>query len=369
MALQAMGVINSTSRNSTIDLFRAIAILGVVIFHFNNYLPYGYLGVDLFFVISGFLVSGLLVKPYHEDKKIRFWNFFLQRGFKIWPSYLAFLLLGNFVLYLIFKDSDPSQFMYFGELKKYILFYKNFSMEPVHMAFDQAWSLCVEEHFYIVFPIAIIILQRMQADKKLLFTLACMGIFGGIVFKLASFYFSNSGDTAFKTYNRMDGLAWGVLLHLVIHQGVKWMQAIRSIWFIVAGALFFILMMIVELNTSSLFFHKVVVLSVTPFCFFLLILGLYRYKLSVGSPLQFVAYYSYNWYLWHPFVLVLIQHYFGLSLSTFLLYLVGSFLVAMLFTVTVEEPFLQLRRRVMGKVKSGVKSSMPNELGEVMKTQ
>ena len=62
--LESIKILRSANRNSTIDVFRAVAIIIVVIYHYGELIPFGYIGVDLFFVISGLLVGGLLTKAF-----------------------------------------------------------------------------------------------------------------------------------------------------------------------------------------------------------------------------------------------------------------------------------------------------------------
>jgi peptidoglycan/LPS O-acetylase OafA/YrhL len=85
---------NTLKKIDACDYWRAGAIISVVLFH-AGCLPYGYLGVDLFFVLSGFLVSQSLLKQIQENGAIKFMPFFISRAFKIWPMYFSFLLLGN----------------------------------------------------------------------------------------------------------------------------------------------------------------------------------------------------------------------------------------------------------------------------------
>src|SRR6478609_13300 len=85
--LQSLRTLSSPERNSAVDVFRAVAIIAVALYHFKEILPLGYIGVDLFFVISGLLVGGILTRSFARGERINFPKFFLQRGFKIWPSY------------------------------------------------------------------------------------------------------------------------------------------------------------------------------------------------------------------------------------------------------------------------------------------
>ncbi|MBC7829708.1 MAG: acyltransferase [Chitinophagaceae bacterium] len=369
MRLQSLKILGLDSRNSAIDVMRAVAILGVVIFHFNNSLPYGYLGVDLFFVISGFLVSGLLTRKFIDNERINFWQFFVQRGFKILPSYFAFLLIGNVLAFYLYRHSDPSQLMETSEWTKYIFFYKNFSMAPLHSTFDQAWSLCVEEHFYLALPITFIILQVSGAGKKQLFLLTSMAIVAGIIFKNLSFFFSHSGDTAFKTYNRMDGLAWGMLLNLVITYYPDFLKRIRKpLYVFFSGLCLFAVMILVDVKLDSVFFHKVVLLSAAPFLFFLMLLGIFSYNFSRLLPLRFIAYYSYNWYLWHAVVGLAIMRYFGTGLVGFAIYILITFSIAILFTIVIEEPFLKLRKKLFRPFSRTTTPEMQIDLSAPAKT-
>lgn len=114
LKLNALKILNNPDRNSSVDFFRGIAIISVVIFHYNNLFPLGNLGVDLFFVISGLLVGGLLNKSLKAEKRINFFRFFLQRGFKIWPSYYAFILIGSLIAFLFYHKTDPGQIILSG---------------------------------------------------------------------------------------------------------------------------------------------------------------------------------------------------------------------------------------------------------------
>lgn len=82
MNLRSFEVLRANTRIPSVDVFRAFAILPVVIYHFNKSLPYGYLGVDLFFVISGLLVGSILIKKFKRNEKISFPGSFYKEGLR-----------------------------------------------------------------------------------------------------------------------------------------------------------------------------------------------------------------------------------------------------------------------------------------------
>lgn len=341
--LKSLQLIESGQRNSTIDIFRAIAIISVVLFHFNNFLPYGHVGVDLFFVISGLLIGGLLIHDIGEGKQIRFFRFILQRGFKIWPSYYSFIIVGNIAAYFLLSTIAPDQYIPLWDIKRYIFFYQNYTGQPFHWSFDHVWSLCVEEHFYIMLPILFIVIQRSYNDRRVLLSAVCLVIVAGILFKYLALIYTNSKDTYSGTHNRIDALAWGVLLSIIINFYPELMKRISF----VIGLLLFIAAMWMEINLESVIYHKVIFHSFLPICFFLMISGLYDFDFSRLKWLRLIAYYSYNWYLWHPIFAIGINYLFGNTITGLLVYAVASFVTAIIFTVIVEEPFLEMRKKVI----------------------
>jgi peptidoglycan/LPS O-acetylase OafA/YrhL len=353
MKLKSLDVIGSGSRISSVDVFRGFAILPVVIYHFNQFLPYGELGVDLFFVISGLLVGSILVRKFKRNDRISFWQFILQRGFKIWPSYYCFLVVGSLLAYLFYSHDKPEYIIGGGrDIMRYIFFYQNYTGLPFHWPFDHIWSLCVEEHFYILLPALIIIIKGLFSNNRRFLILSVAGLIAaGIVFKVLSIYFTNSKDTYSGTHNRIDALGWGVLLGILVTyyedywKKIKW----RSMLFI-AGVILFAAHIFILIYWKNIFFEKVIFRSVIPFCFFLMLLGLYYHDFTKWKPIRFVAYYSYNWYLWHPIFVWIIGKYVGINVMGLIVYMIVSFLTAMLFTILIEEKFLSIRETVMNRI-------------------
>lgn len=161
-----------------INGLRAIAIIGVVLFHFNNeWLSGGFSGVDVFFVISGFLMTSIIFRGL-ESNSFSLFKFYVDRANRIIPA-LAFLCLVLFVFgwfYLAPIDYKP--------LGKHILSSMEFSSNHTYLNesgyFDKVayskwllhtWSLSVEWQFYILFPVILIVLKkslRLETLKKLL---------------------------------------------------------------------------------------------------------------------------------------------------------------------------------------------------------
>ncbi|MGZ6554893.1 MAG: acyltransferase family protein, partial [Bacteroidia bacterium] len=203
--------INDPGRISSIDFFRSLAIIAVVIFHFNSCLPLGCIGVDMFFIISGVLIGGILTREFKQGKKINFVKFFMQRAFKILPSYYAFLIIGTLIALLLYHNTHSDQIIHYRDCLRYLFFYENYTGVPHHWSFSHLWSLCVEEHFYIFLPVLFIIIQMMPGNQlRILFICVIAIIILGIAFKFISFYYTNGHDTYSATHNRIDAFAWGV---------------------------------------------------------------------------------------------------------------------------------------------------------------
>ncbi len=331
------------------DVFRALAVLSVVIYHFT-YLPYGYLGVDLFFVISGLLVGSILIRQYKEKEKISFSRFVLRRGFKIWPSYFFFLLAGTLFVYLVYRNDRPNyQIEGLVDWLRYIFFYRNYNDVPYHWVFDHSWTLCIEEHFYIILPVLFLIIQAMIPGNFRILLWSIIGLIAvGMIVKIAGYEnrWIRSSHTA--THSRIDALGWGVLLGaLITYHGEKlkkwkWLPVL-----FIAGLLLFSAGLLIHAKAEADFFNVAIFPGFIPFCFSLMIAGLYFIDFSGWKTVRFISYYSYNWYLWHPMLIWLVIRNFGKGAVGLLLFLVISFLTAMVFTILIEEKFLSIRETVL----------------------
>lgn len=354
MNLKVFATLNNPNRISSVDIFRCIAIIWVVILHFHYPASLGFLGVDLFFVISGLLVGGLLTKELAAGKKINFFKFFLQRGFKIWPSYYSFLFFGSILAFCFYHNSNPDQIIPLWDIKRYLFFYQNYTGEPFHWSFDHVWSLCVEEHFYIILPVLFILIQSFVNHKhqvKVLFVFVILTIVAGVIFKFCSYYLTHSKDTYSGTHNRIDALAWGVLLNLIITYNEDKLKSLRFKFLaFFSGAVIFIITIYTYTHYQNILFSKIYFHSIIPFSFFLMLAGLYFVDLSRLKIMRFIAYYSYNWYLWHPVFVIYIETHIENKITGLIIYLLITFMMGFVSTVLIEEFFLQKRKKIIDKL-------------------
>lgn len=152
-----------------LDFVRALAIAWVMLYHASNFglasqdnwvVRFGWLGVDLFFVLSGFLIAGQLLRPWARGLQPDYPRFFARRLLRTLPAYLAIVAL--YFLVPAVRDRTDIQ-----PLWKFLTFTQNFGLSPnPSKALSQAWSLCVEEQFYLIFPLVVALLARRPNAGK-----------------------------------------------------------------------------------------------------------------------------------------------------------------------------------------------------------
>lgn len=200
-----------------LDGLRGIAILLVVFFHnfgFTNYFFFGWLGVDLFFVLSGFLITDILIRGINGRSFLK--SFYIKRVLRIFPVY--------FLLLIIFLIVLPNLSTYTGNLKYYTdnqiwlwTYLQNwlYIFKPIERSnvLLHLWSLAVEEQYYIIWPFVILIFRK----PKLLLTFSLSLLLGIILLRLIVWIQHIEGLQYFSwyTFTRIDGLCIGSALALV----------------------------------------------------------------------------------------------------------------------------------------------------------
>src|SRR5690349_5960524 len=221
-------------RQPGLDLLRALAIILVVIYHagiMGSPLPgrihrWGWIGVDLFFVLSGYLIGGQLLAPLARGERISLRRFFARRALRIMPAYLVVLAI-YFLLPSWREYPDMAQ-----PLWKFLLSIQNIALHG-GTAFSHAWSLAVEDQFYLVLPL---ILLFASQSPRAAWAIPCMIFFGGIALRtfLAYQNLTESGIwfrgyqawIYYPTWTRLDPLVLGVALGSVERFRPEWWKRI-----------------------------------------------------------------------------------------------------------------------------------------------
>ncbi len=345
-------------RIPSLDFLRGIAVLLVVLCHsgFSDVLEkMGWCGVDLFFVLSGFLVSGLLFAEYKKKEKINAGLFLIRRGFKIYP--LFYLLFFVTIFKKIINHHPFTTQQVFAEF----FFFQNYTPG----LWTHTWSLAVEEHFYffLAFLFSIIAAKKMLDNKKLFLSISVFIFIGCLVARFITLQFSelNSYTLSNCTHLRIDSLFFGVLLSYFFNFYkdvlMQWVQRFRAFIFIVS-VLFFAPVFFFSISS---YFMSSIGFTMLYLCFggFLLLIFVDdRNELllkKIVTPafyklISFIGLYSYSIYLWHilfgkQLLEAVLKHIpFPMpSLILFTLYLLFAIIPAMLISEVVEKPFLKWR--------------------------
>ncbi|WP_143306695.1 acyltransferase family protein [Chitinophaga vietnamensis] len=201
----------------SLDGVRAIAISGVMLFHWDI-LRFGWVGVPLFFVLSGYLISGILLREKQRPDSLaaKLKKFWIRRALRIFPLYYGYLLLFVVIFLVWGYPADYKQELPW--LLTYTYNYTAFHGVPFSPVYSHFWSLCVEEQFYLFFPPAVLLLRVSQLRKL---TIAML-VAGPLYRLLFSLYLRHMGqsdtvvyDAVFwSTPSNLDAFFTGAAIHL-----------------------------------------------------------------------------------------------------------------------------------------------------------
>lgn len=199
-----------------LDGLRGMAILLVVVYHnfgFINVFFFGWLGVDLFFVLSGFLITDILLQTKGRPGFLK--NFYLRRILRIFPLYYLTLILFLFILPRLVSSFDVAyyrehQLWLWTYLQNWIYTFQN----PGHTnTLNHLWSLAVEEQFYLVWPLAVLLIKNPR-HLLLLISLVLVAVLGLRLWA----WMTQVADLAYFnlfTFTRVDGICIGCMIALL----------------------------------------------------------------------------------------------------------------------------------------------------------
>ena len=321
---------------------RGIAILAVVFFHFfPNLLPNGFLGVDLFFVISGYLITIIIIKDLKKNN-FSYFNFYLNRFKRIYPSILLLLLIFSIISFFFLLPIDLKNFFnsvlstlflvpniffwlnggYFGPISE---------LKPMlHM-----WSLGVEIQFYIFFSIFLILLFR-YFKKNIIFLFILCIIFSYLI-NLYLINIDGANLAFFMLPNRVWEFLFGGLVAIIPSVRIQPLLHLIIYYFFLIILLF---LLILDLNISHILRSTFLILSL----FFVIYFGNFNnnyYSLLKNKIFFFFGKISFSFYLWHWPILVLTKYYFVRPLYFYesFIFLLISFSISYLNWYFIENYF------------------------------
>jgi peptidoglycan/LPS O-acetylase OafA/YrhL len=348
----------------SLDGIRAVAVIVVFISHagWDGIVPGG-LGVTIFFFLSGYLITTILRKEYESTCSISLKNFYLRRVYRIMPPMYLVLL----IVLLLWKIGIFQGHITIGGLAAqaaqmtnyYLLAVKEPGIAPHTSVF---WSLAVEEHFYLLFPVFFVFCLKRWTYPTIarLFLTICLCILIWRCVIVLGFRPSN-----FRTYwgtdTRIDSILFGCIMGIWMNPALDNDQRFPDSR--IAGTVFVsmsVILLVISLVFRNNLFRETVRYTLQGIALFPLFWFAVRhaewsiFKPLNAGPARFVGLVSYTFYLSHTSILELIKPYFEDRVTVAFLGFMMTVLFSSIVYFTVELPFARLRRRLHARsVQSG----------------
>jgi peptidoglycan/LPS O-acetylase OafA/YrhL len=320
-------------RIARLDGTRAIAVLLVVLFHVGYHVTYGWAGVQLFFVLSGYLITGILRRTKQDSD---YWQtFYKRRAARILPPLLLLM-----IFYITFTTNRqiPTILCYTFFAGNFLTFFPHYGSSVL----APLWSLAVEEHFYLLWPLAVLLLSR----RRLMWLLAGVLIAEPILRALATPHFSTFEAIYSFTPFQLDSLAAGSLLALVTEGGELRYQR-EAGWLVLALLPGLALCTVPYRDTNSAIWNAAAYsyLALLFVAFVAWVISLesgFFYNLMSSRPLAYLGRISYGVYLYHiPVSAVMHRLALGFPLD-----MLPTFVLAALSYHFIETPIIAYSKRV-----------------------
>ena len=363
ISLKPRVYMNKLGHKPALDGLRGLAIILVLIFHTGTFLSGGYLGVDLFFALSGFLITKLLLEEHDRTGRIDLKAFYGRRFLRLMPVYfVALLAVAVFVMTVLPVNLQSVHLVRVGLAA---LYQSNtsyvFGITSGWEYLGHTWSLSQEEQFYFVWPFALIILLRFKVRPQRVVIGLCS--LTGLVI-LWRIYLTFQGAHFMRLYKgidtHLDPMLLGCAAALVYHFG--WVRFGK--WLNTAGVVSYIALVSMCLFTrDDQAFTFYIVLPVAALsCCVLILWSLHSSDVSrllSVRPLRLCGRFSYSLYLWHWFIY---KAMFGLvpgaSTGRLVLSVALSFMTAFASYYFIEKPFLSHKKRLTPPLTLNVKPAL-----------
>jgi peptidoglycan/LPS O-acetylase OafA/YrhL len=336
---------------SGLDAVRAVAVSLVLLDHFmvvehllGLHFALGSLGVMIFFVLSGFLITSMLLKEYRRTGGISFSNFYRRRAYRIFPTFYCCWILTTVIEYLAHQldwKMAAASFFY------YMDYWRAFGPTDTHSNMFISWSLAVEEKFYLLWPLLLLFLLRKQ---RILIRCLSAVILGQWVYRAILYlvFHVRWGYVYYPFEMRVDALLDGCLLAVLLHRESTRLLCCRLLtrqWLSLLPPLALVLLAIAPPSNKPVF---LLFWSIQPVVVGVMLLqavywGAKSWTISSSAVVRVTANLSYALYLYHPLAgkIVYLLHIPHVGYATVLLTLTMSSASYYL----IETPFMRMRDR------------------------
>ncbi len=331
-----------------IDGLRAFAVIAVIINHFNgDLLPSGYLGVDIFFVISGYVITSSLNGRKSKDFRGFITSFYERRIKRLFPALIAFVLITSVLI--CFFDPKPSGDIFTGisslfGISNIAFFWKSkdyFSSSVQFNPFTHTWSLSVEEQFYLFFPFLTWVSgfsrKTNQGERNLFLSVLFLTIISLISFIF--YYKTNQPAAYFLMTSRFWEISTGCLLFLTLQKkeaiSNTLSQTPASIVFLgIIGVLF----TPIKFAAAS----TVIIVLLSSILIACLREGTTIFNLLTNKKVVYIGLISYSLYLWHWGILALSRWTIGINFITIPFQIIIIIILAILSYEFIEKRFRRI---------------------------
>jgi peptidoglycan/LPS O-acetylase OafA/YrhL len=351
----------SKRRWPAFDGVRALAVLAVMTYHLGL-LPGGYLGVDVFFVLSGFLISWILISEYEGSGQLGYRNFYLRRALRLFPALAALIVVcvvlvladGRFAIYRTpTLTAVPFVVLYSGN---WVTAFTNQATTGFTLGLlGITWTLAIEEQFYLLWPLSLSALLKRHTRQRIAVLLAGIAVLEMIVRAACD----ASGILWFRadasTLTHSDGLLLGSALALLWaqHESLTFWPMVKKISPVLGwvSAITLLLVSVVGHSSGSSLWIVLVVSAALGLLVDLLTRPASPLSMLLQlKPLQWIGQRSYGCYLWHWVIFTFVSSWALPKWATLGIDFPATLAVAALSYRFIERPFLERKRKLTGGI-------------------
>lgn len=339
------------SHRPVLDGLRGIAVLAVTAYHFKFPLSSnGWLGVDIFFALSGFLITSLLMEEWRDSGSVNLGKFYFRRVTRLYPALLLMLI--------VVAPFTPAKAYIYATLTYFTNWIMALHFQPINLELGHTWSLAIEEQYYILWPLFLLILLRKFPTRKVFWIPLVLGLISAVLRAIVWIISKDYWRFYTGTDTHMDGLLLGSALGLATVSGFlpKGERTKSILPKVTIGSTLTVLLMTTLFPNSDGFYAIIGILLVV--VTILLVIwttvvwpSKWLSNILAFKPLVFFGTISYGLYLWQVPVINLLN-FTNIGWSPWVDSL-AKFILTMVLTMIsyryLEKPVIRLRSKWMAK--------------------